>query len=98
MDLSVVIASHANTLGCYLTVYSLIFQLQMTSLNWEIIIAADGGTKTMYEQLPNTVLRLRRPMRTGSPQGTRDAGIGAGSAETVLCIESHVVVDDVESF
>ena len=95
MDLSVVIASHANTQGCYLTVYSLIFQLQMTSLNWEIIIAADGGTEYQWDKLPR--VRCLR-IRTGSPQGTRDAGIRAAQAATVLVIEDHVVVNDVASF
>ena len=95
MDLSIVVASHANTQGCYLTVYSLIFQLQMTSLNWEIIIAADGGTEYMWEKLPN--VRCLR-IRTGSPQGTRDAGIREAKAATVLVVEDHVVVNDIETF
>ena len=99
LDLSVVVATYADPLGLYLTVYSLLFQLQTTSLNWEIIIAADAGTETMYERLPNIrCLRLTGCQRTGSPQGTRDAGIRAALAKTVLCIESHVVVDKIEEY
>lgn len=99
MDLSVVVATFQDPLGLYLTTYSLLFQLQKTSLNWEIIIAADAGTETMYERLPNTrCLRLTGGQRTGSPQGTRDAGIRAALAKTVLCIESHVVVDNILEF
>lgn len=95
MDLSVVIASHANTQGCYLTVFALVFQLQKTNLQWEIIVVADGGTEYLWEKLPN--VRCLR-IRTGSPQGTRDAGIRAAQAATVLVIEDHVVVNDVASF
>lgn len=95
MDLSVVVASHANTQGCYLTVFALVFQLQKTKLQWEIIVVADGGTEYMWEKLPNT--RCLR-VRTGSPQGTRDAGIKNALADTVLVIEDHVLVNDIASF
>lgn len=95
MDLSVVVASHANPQGCYLTVFALLFQLQKINLQWEIIVAADGGSETMWEKLPNTrCLRIR----TGSPQGTRDAGIREAQAETVLVIEDHVMVNDIQAF
>lgn len=95
MDLSVVIASCRNPQGAYLTVYALLFQLQKTNLDWEIIIACDGGTETLWEKLPNTrCLRIR----TGSPQGTRDAGIRAALAATVLVVEDHVLVNDIASF
>src|SRR5277367_5202890 len=95
MDLSCVIASHANPQGCYLTVFALLFQLQKTNLQWEIIIAADGGSETMWEKLPNTrCLRIR----SGSPQGTRDAGIREAKADAVLVVEDHVLVNDLESF
>ena len=94
MALSVVVASHANPQGCYLTVFALLFQLQKTSLEWEIIIAADGGSETMWEKLPNTrCLRIR----SGSPQGTRDAGIREARYATVLVIEDHVLVNDIAS-
>jgi hypothetical protein len=95
LDLSVVIASHANPQGCYLTVFSLLFQLQKTNISWEIIVAADGGSETMWEKLPN--VRCLR-IRTGSPQGTRDAGIREAKAATVLVIEDHVVVNDIQAF
>lgn len=95
MDLSCVVASHANPQGCYLTVMALLFQLQKSGLDWEIIVAADGGTEYQWEKLPNTrCLRIR----TGSPQGTRDAGIRAAQAATVLVIEDHVLVDDIPGF
>lgn len=92
MDLSVVVASHANPQGLYLTVFALIQQLSCLHMDWEIIIAADGGTPTKYENLPN-VKCLR--IQTGSPQGTRDAGIRAASAATVLVVEDHVIVFDI---
>ena len=93
MDLSVVIASYQDPLGLYLTTFAAIEQLSKTDLNWEIVIAADGGTEYKWEKQPNVrCLRLR----TGSPQGTRDAGIRAAKYNDVLCIESHVVVSDIE--
>lgn len=95
LDISVVVASHQNSQGCYLTVFALLFQLQKTNLQWEIIIAADGGTEYMWEKLPS--VRCLR-IRSGSPQGTRDAGIREAQAETVLVIEDHVLVDDIEAF
>lgn len=94
MDLSVVVATHADPLGLYMTVFSVLQQLQKSSIKWEIVIAADGGTDYKWEKLPNTrCLRIR----TGSPQGTRDAGIRAAQAASVLCIESHIIVSDIES-
>jgi len=99
MQLSVVIATHQDPLGLYLTVFSVIQQLQKSSLEWEIVIAADGGTETKYEALPNVrCLRLTGDRRTGSPQGTRDAGIRAASFSNVLCLESHVIVSDIFHF
>jgi hypothetical protein len=95
MDLSVVIAAHADALGLYLTTFAVIEQLSKTSLNWEIIIAADGGSEYKWEKQPN--VRCLR-IRTGSPQGTRDAGIRAAQSQHVLCLESHVIVSDIESF
>jgi hypothetical protein len=98
MDLSCVIASFADPLGLYLTTFAVIEQLSKTRLEWEIVIAADGGTDYKYEKLPNVrCLRLTGGNRTGSPQGTRDAGIRAASAASVLCIESHVVINDIAS-
>ena len=93
MQLSVVIASHQDPLGLYLTTFAVIEQLSKTDLNWEIVIAADGGSEYKWEKQPN--VRCLR-IRTGSPQGTRDAGIRAAKYSNVLCIESHVVVSDIE--
>lgn len=92
--LTVVIGSYRDEEGCYLTLFSLLNQLKrQSSLIWEVIIVADGGTEVKYEKLPNVrVLRVR----TGSPQGTRDAGIRAARFKTVLSIESHVVLTDPE--
>lgn len=97
MDLSIVVASCRNPQGCYLTVFALLQQMQSTAcagLTWEIIIAVDGGTEFLWEKLPN--VRCLR-IRTGSPQGTRDAGIRAAAAECVLVIEDHVIVSDVRA-
>lgn len=94
MDLSVVVASHANPQGLYLTVFSLFEQLSKTKLTWEIVIAADGGSEAKWEKIPN--IRCLR-IRTGSPQGTRDAGIRAAQAQAVLVVEDHVVVSDVKA-
>ena len=99
MELSVVVASFADPEGLYLTVFSLIQQLLPSGLDWEIVIAADGGTPVKWEKLPHvSCLRLTGSLRTGSPQGTRDAGIRAAKYETVLCVESHCIVSDVEQW
>ena len=94
MELSVVIASHRQPLGLYLTVFSVIEQLTKTRLSWEIVIAADGGDPSKWENLPN--VRCLR-IQTGSPQGTRDAGIRAAASDTVLVMEDHTVVSDIGS-
>ena len=94
MDLSVVVSTFQNPQGCYLTVFALWQQLSQTDLTWEIIVAADGGTEQMWEKLKNTrAIRIR----TGSPQGTRDAGIREAVAATVLVVEDHVIVSDVRA-
>jgi len=95
MDLSVVISSFQNPQGCYLTVFALWEQLSKTDLTWEIIVAADGGTEQQWEKLKHCrAIRIR----TGSPQGTRDAGIREAAAATVLVVEDHVIVSDIASF
>lgn len=85
-------ASHANPQGLYMTVTSLLVQLRAARLEYEIIVAADGGSEYRWELFHHV-----RPLliNTGSPQGTRDAGIRAARARHVLVIEDHVVVDDI---
>lgn len=105
-QLSVVIATYNDESCLYLTVMSVLQQLVQTSLEWEIIIVADGGTPTKWEALnqpwlmshPIRCLRFGGGNRIGSPQGTRDCGIRAAKFRNVLCIESHVVVSDIEEF
>ena len=92
MSLSVVIATHNDPLGLYLTTFAVIEQLSKSDLDWEIVIAADGGSEYKWEKQPN--VRCLR-IRTGSPQGTRDVGIRAAKFSDVLCIESHVVISDI---
>ena len=93
MGLSIVVATHADPLGLYLTVFSVIQQMaSKQDMDWEIVIAADGGSEYKWEKIPN--VRCLR-IRTGSPQGTRDAGIRAAKYNDILCIESHVVVSDI---
>jgi hypothetical protein len=88
-----VVATHQDPLGLYLTVYALQEQMQEFPDEWEIIIAADGGSPTKWERLHNTrCLRIT----TGSPQGTRDAGIRSAKYSAVLCVESHVIVADIK--
>ena len=100
MDCSVLIATHANPEGLYLSVFAALAQLERSSLNWEIVIAADGGDPSKWEQAhPNIrCIRLTGMNRTGSPQGTRDAGIRAAKYRNVLCIDSHVIVSDIEKW
>lgn len=94
MRLSVVIASHLNPQGLYLTTFSTISQLQKDFQgDCEVIIAADGGSPAKWENIPG--VRCLR-IKTGSPQGTRDAGIRAAQGETILVLEDHVVVSDIK--
>jgi glycosyltransferase involved in cell wall biosynthesis len=95
MDLSIVVASFQNPQGLYLTVFAAIEQLSKTNLQWEIIIAADGGTTAKWEKLQN--VRCLR-IQSGSPQGTRNCGIRMAKAATVLVLEDHVVVSDIAAF
>lgn len=97
MALSVVIATYNDPLGLYMTFFAMWMQLLSSPISeWEIVIAADNGSDYKWEKYPNVrCLRLTGGNRTGSPQGTRDAGIRAAKYETVLCIESHVAVSNV---
>lgn len=92
--LSIVLGCYRDEEGCYLSLFSLLNQLkQQSSLEWEVIVVADAGTEWKYEKLPNVrVLRVR----TGSPQGTRDAGIRAARYQTVLSVEGHVILSNPE--
>lgn len=93
--ISVVIADCLDNADLYLTYFSLLNQLDKSDLSWEIIIAADGGSTTKWEKMPHTrCLRIC----TGSPQGTRDAGIRAAKHADILCIESHVIVSDIKTW
>jgi hypothetical protein len=98
MRLSIVVATYHDPLGLYLTVFSVLQQLYASNIHeWEVLIVADAGTEYKWEKLPNVrCLRLTGGNRTGSPQGTRDAGIRAAKYSTVLCIESHVVVFNIQ--
>lgn len=94
MDLSVVIASHNQPVGQYLTTFSAIQQLEDSGLDWEIVIAADGGEPTKWENQPR--VRCLR-FHGGSPQHTRDIGIRSALAPSALVIEDHVVVSDIQA-
>src|SRR5208282_2736716 len=89
--LSVVIASCHDDACCYLSVHAAKFQLERAEIEHEIIVVADGGTPSKWENQGIKCLRVD----TGSPQGTRTAGIRAAKYDTVLVLESHVVVDSI---
>jgi hypothetical protein len=89
--LSIVITTRHDSLGCYLTAAAVEAQLEGRGLDYEVIIVADGGTETKWENQGATCLRVN----TGSPQGSRDAGIRAAKYPTILVLESHVVVSDI---
>lgn len=99
-EVSYLIATYQNPEGCYLSLFSALEQLEKSDLEWEIIIVADGGTESKYEQAhPNIrVLRYGGGNRLGSPQRTRDTGIKNCRYSNVLCIDSHVIVSDIESW
>lgn len=106
LKLSVVIASYNDPEGLYLSFWSVYTQLRDLlvggiNVDFEIIVAADGGTPVKWENVDRArvrVLRLAGSNRTGSPQGTRDAGIRAATYPVVLCIESHVIVGDLAAW
>ena len=97
-EVSYVIGTHFNPEGLFLTVFSALSQLEKSNLEWEILIVADGGCPDKWEQAhPNIrCLRLTGQNRTGSPQGTRDVGIRNAKYKNVLCVDSHVIVSDIE--
>jgi glycosyltransferase involved in cell wall biosynthesis len=100
MQVSFCIATHHNPEGLYLSVYAALQQLEKSSIDWEILIVADGGTPDKWEQAhPNIrCIRLTGSNSTGSPQGTRDVGIRAAKYKNVICIDSHVIVSDIEKW
>lgn len=83
---SVVITSHQDPGTCYLTAFSVRAQVPSA----EIIVVADGGTETKWE---NQCFRCIRGY-FGSPQASRDVGIRAAGGQEVLVLESHVIVSD----
>src|SRR5208282_2656951 len=89
--LSVVIASCHDDACCYLSAHAAKFQLERAGIEHEIIVVADGGTPSKWENQGIKCLRVD----TGSPQGTRTVGIRAAKYDDVLCLESHVVVEDI---
>jgi glycosyl transferase family 2 len=91
--LSVVITAHRDELGLYLILAAARVQLERLPQPYEIIVVADGGTEQKFEKLPFT--RVIRG-HFGSPQASRDAGIRAAVYPTVLLLESHVVVSDIQ--
>lgn len=100
MEVSLVIATHCNPEGLYLSVFSALNQLEKSDLNFEILIVADGGEPWKYEQAHENIrcLRLTGQNCTGSPQGTRDIGIRNAKYKNVLCIDSHVIISDIEKW
>jgi len=89
--LSVVVTSYKDLATCYLTVAGVQVQLEGKGIDYEIIVVADGGTETKWE---NRGLRCLRG-NFGSPQDSRDAGINLAKYPNVLLLESHVVVSDI---
>jgi hypothetical protein len=100
MEVTVCIATHQNPEGLYLSTFSALAQLEKSSANWEILIAADGGCPDKWEQAHENIscLRLTGQNRTGSPQGTRDFGIRNAKYKNVLCIDSHVIISDIKKW
>ena len=97
-EVSVCIASYLDPEGLYLSTFAALSQLEKSNLDWEIVIVADGGTETKYEHAhPNIrVFRYGGGNRLGSPQRSRDAGIKNCRYSKVLCVDSHVIVSDIE--
>jgi len=87
--LSIVITTHRDDEGCYLTYWA----VRQQDKSADIIIVADGGTEIKWERQRNTRC-LRGTF--GSPQASRDAGIRAALNNDVLVLESHVVVGNIE--
>jgi len=100
MEVSLMIGAHADEEGAYLSLFAAIQQLEKSNLTWEIVMVFDGGTPAKYEKAhPNIrVLRYGGGNRLGSPQATRDAGIRACQYRNVLCIDSHVIISDIEKW
>lgn len=98
--ISIVIATHLDSEGLYLSVFAALEQLEKTDLEWEIVICADGGDPNKWEQAHDNIrcIRLTGGNRTGSPQGTRDIGIREAKYKNVMCIDSHVIVSDIKKW
>lgn len=99
-EVSVLIASHNDPEGTYLTVFGALQQLEKLDFPWEIILVSDGGEPWKYEQAHENIrcLRLTGQNRTGSPQGTRDVGVRNAKYKNVLCLDSHVIVSDIKKW
>ncbi|MHB8501518.1 MAG: glycosyltransferase family protein [Candidatus Acidiferrales bacterium] len=89
--ISIIITSCHDPSTCYLTAFAAKCQLDSAGIPHEIIIVADGGTEYKWEKQSFICLRVN----TGSPQGSRDAGIKAAAFNDVLLLESHVIISDI---
>ena len=100
LQLSLVLPTFNDEKGLYLSLFAAIQQLEKSDLEWEIVIAADGGTPVKWEKADPRVrvMRFTGNNQFGSPQGTRDAGIRMARFKNVVCIDSHVVVSDFEKW
>jgi hypothetical protein len=100
MQVSFMIPTFQNPEGLYLTLFAALEQLEKSDLEWEIVVCADGGTPSKFERAhPNIkCLRYGGGNRLGSPQATRDAGIRGCQYRNVLCVDSHVIVSDIQKW
>lgn len=100
MQVTFCIATHFDPCGLYLSMFAALAQLEKSDLEFEILIVADGGSDQKWEQAHENIrcIRLTGGNRTGSPQGTRDIGIREAKYKNVLCIDSHVVVSDIQKW
>jgi hypothetical protein len=99
-EVSLCIASYQDYEGLYLSTFAALSQLEKSNLTWEIVIVADGGLEAKLERAyPNIrILRYGGGNRLGSPQRSRHEGIRACQYRNVLCIDSHVVISDIEKW
>src|SRR5580692_4241900 len=99
-EVSFMVPTFQDSQGAYLTIFSALAQLEKSSLAWEIVICADSGTEQKFESAHPSikVFRYGGGNRLGSPQRTRDTGIKHCQYRNVLCVDSHVIVSDIEKW
>lgn len=89
--ISVVIPTHKDPEGAYLTAAAAFTQLEKLDQQFEIIFAVDLGPDEEFQHIGEFSNSGAIYVRHGSPQGARHEGILKAKGSKVFCLDSHVI-------